>query len=332
MKIPTTRAVVITAPGKAEVRQFSTRPLQPHELRVANTFSGVSLGTEYQVVSGQFHDCPLPCLLGYQGVGRISEVGPEVNGYKIGDRVCAGSSNYHPDGFGVGCGNAHQSHPIVSDKGDWAQSELAHIPPGVTDDEAAYAWLVSVSLQGVERAKVGGGDVVAVVGLGLVGQFAAQAARARGARVYACDLVAERAAQAQQHSADVAVAGDTAALEKRLRADYPNGATVVIECTGNTKALDAALELAVPEGRVVLQGHYPGNVTFRFLASHMKRLTLLCPCAWTDLRVALALIGERKIIVRPFLRDICAPEQAPELYARLYRRDPELLAALIRWS
>ena len=64
----------------------------------------------------------------------------------------------------------------------------------------------------------------------------------------------------------------------------------------------------------------------------MKRLTLFCPCAWTDLRVALALMRDRKIILRPFLRDICALDQAPELYARLHRRDPTLLAALIRWS
>src|SRR5437899_2257102 len=99
MNAPTTKAVVITAPGKAEVREFPTRPLQAHEVRVANTFSGVSCGTEYLVVSGQLHDTKFPSLLGYQGVGRIVEIGPEVTGYKVGDRVCSGGSNFQPDGY-----------------------------------------------------------------------------------------------------------------------------------------------------------------------------------------------------------------------------------------
>jgi D-arabinose 1-dehydrogenase-like Zn-dependent alcohol dehydrogenase len=71
----TTRAVVITVPGRAGLREFSTRPLQPHELRVANTFSAVSVGTEYLVVSGQIHDSVMPRLLGYQAVGRVIEIG-----------------------------------------------------------------------------------------------------------------------------------------------------------------------------------------------------------------------------------------------------------------
>jgi 2-desacetyl-2-hydroxyethyl bacteriochlorophyllide A dehydrogenase len=332
MPTPTTTAVIITAPGQSELRDFPTRGLQPNEVRVANTVSAVSFGTERAVTTGRLHGTTLPCLLGYQAVGRIVEVGSKVVAYRIGDRVCAGSSSFQPEGYGQGAGNAHQSHPIVPDKGDWAQRELVRIPEAVSDEEASYAWLMSVSLQGVERAHVQMKDVVAVVGLGLVGQFAAQAARAAGATVYACDLSADRVEKARRLSADVAIVGDVAALNAAVRADHPAGASVVIECTGNTQVLDAALDLAAREGRVVLQGHYHGDVKFRFIAAHPQRLTLFCPCAWMDLRPVLELVRRRKLAVKPWLGDVFTPDQAPELYRRVHRGDPELFAALIRWS
>jgi 3-hydroxyethyl bacteriochlorophyllide a dehydrogenase len=332
MNYPTFKAVVIPEKGRAEIRELPSRELKPHEVRVANTVTAASVGTEYLVVSGQLHGCKYPCLIGYQGVGRIVELGAEVTGYKIGDRVCSGQSDYFPDGYSSGCGNAHVSHIIVSDKGDFEQAELVRVPDGVSDEEAAYAWLGAVSMQGVRRANVTSNDVVAVVGLGVVGQFAAQICRARGAKVYACDLISERAALAAKLSADVVVTGDTAALDKRLRADHKGGANVVIECTGNTKVVDAAMELAAMEGRFVFQGHYPGMVSYRFIPPHWRRLTLFCPCAWGPLPPILDLMRQKKMTVRPMIEGIYTPEQASELYARIYQRDPRIAAAAIRWS
>ncbi len=250
----------------------------------------------------------------------------------MGDRVCSGCSNFQPTDFGYGAGNAHQSHPIVADKGDWAQSALVRIPDGVGDEEAAYAWLASVSQQGVTMAKVQPDDIVTVVGLGMVGQFAAQLCRAGGAKVYACDLAADRVRLAGLHSADVAVCGDTAALNERLRRDHANGATVVFECTGNTKVLDAALDLAAPYARFVMQGHYPGMVSFRFLVAHVKRLSLFCPCAWSDLRPIMKLMADGKLTVRPWLGMVATPAEISVIYERVFQRDSGLMAALIKWS
>jgi len=331
MQTPELNAVVIIEKGKAEVRKFPSRELCTHEVRVANTLTAVSFGTEHLVLSGQLHGCTFPCLLGYQGVGRIVELGPDVKGYAVGDRVCSGLSNYQPEGYAMGSGNGHMSHPIVSDKGDFGQSELVRIPPGVSDEEAAYAWLGSVGMLGVLMANVQEGEIVVVVGLGIVGQFVAQICRARKAKVYACDLSPDRIKLAREYSADV-VAGDVAALNERLRADHPEGANVVIECTGNTKALDSSLDLAALDGRVVLQGHYPGQVSFRFIACHTKRLRLFCPCGWGDLQPVLRLMREKKMVIRPWIQKIFKLSEVPELYARLYRRDPELTSALIRWS
>jgi len=331
MSHPETRAVVIEESG-AHLETFPTRALESGEVRVANSHTAVSVGTEFLVVSGQMHGCRFPALLGYMGVGEVVEVAPDVSSYRVGERVCSGLSDFQPAGYGQGAGNGHQSHPICSVKGDFAQEELARVPDGVSDGEAAYAWMGAVSAQGVDRAKVSDGDVIAVVGLGIVGQLAAQICRARGAKVFACDVNAHRAEMAGRYSADVVVAGDCALLNQRLREEFPGGASVVIECSGNTRVLDSALELAANEGRVVMQGHYPGEVRFRFIEAHSRRLTMVFPCAWGDLRPILRLMSEKKLTVSPFISGTFAPEEAGDLYARIGARDPHLGAALIRWK
>lgn len=333
MSTPTTTAVLIDEDGRASLKTFDSRPLGDHELRVENAYTAVSVGTEYLITDQKLIGCTYPCLLGYQGAGRVIEIGSAVEGYAVGDRVCSGHSSYQPAGFGQGAGNAHQSHPIVPEVGDWAQTRLAKVPEGVSDAAAAYAWMVSVSMQGIEMARPALGEVVAVVGLGLVGQFAAQLARASGANVYACDIDAHRAQLADEHAADVVVAGDTAALNDRLRADHPGGADVVIECSGNTKVLDAAIDLAGQRARFVIQGHYHGQVSFRYLAAHTSRLTMVCPCGWGDLSKVLPLLADGRVVVEPYRADpVAATEEGVGgLYRRIKDRDPQVMAALIDW-
>jgi len=128
------------------------------------------------------------------------------------------------------------------------------------------------------------------------------------------------------------VSGDTTQLDGRLRTDHRDGATVVIECTGNTKVLDAALELTAPNARFVMQGHYPGLVSFRFIASHSKRLTMLCPCAWGDLRPVLRAMADGEVKASPWIGIVASREEVPALYQRVHARDPAVMAALIRWG
>ena len=322
----TSTAVVLTDKGCAELQIFDTRALQDNEIRIANTVTGLSAGTEYLVCSGRMDDCKFPCTLGYQGVGRVVETGPRVTNCAVGDRTLSGINEFQPSHLVDGKGNAHQSH-IIMDAG-----RLQEIADTVSDEHASYTWLVSIAAQGVERGGVSSNDVVAIVGLGLIGQFACQIACAAGAKVYACDLIESRANLAAKRGVQAALTGDATALDGRLRRDHSDGANVVIECTGNNGALDGALNLAAPNGRFVMQGYYPGQVQFRFIVPHEKRLTMHFPCAWGDLGAALNMIATGTVQVAPYLSGEYKPNESAQLYQRLYERDPTLQAAVIRWS
>src|SRR5262249_44003512 len=115
-------------------------------------------------------DASLP--LGYSCAGRVVELGENVQSFSVGDRVaCAGA----------GFANHAEMNSVPAPL-------CVHIPEGVADESAAFVTLGAIALQGVRTAQAQLGETVVVLGLGLIGQLAAQILRAAGCQVLAIDL------------------------------------------------------------------------------------------------------------------------------------------------
>jgi len=127
-----------------------------------------------------------PQVPGYSSAGTVIAVGEGVTDLKPGDRVaCAGA------GIAV-----HAEVACVP------RLLAARIEGDVTFDEAAFATLGAVALHGLRTAEVKLGDMVGVIGLGLLGQLTVQLLRAAGCRVIGMDIDAARADLARQSGAD----------------------------------------------------------------------------------------------------------------------------------
>jgi 2-desacetyl-2-hydroxyethyl bacteriochlorophyllide A dehydrogenase len=126
------------------------------------------------------------------------------------------------------------------------------------------------------------GERVVVIGLGMIGQMSAQAARRVGARVIATDIIPLRVELAANHSADRVVDSSTEGLEDVVREESSHGADVVIDTTGNSSIFDRCLGLIRHEGRIAMQGYYPDPISIDFHITHMQRPTVTFPCGWDD--------------------------------------------------
>jgi len=128
-----------------------------------------------------------PSALGYSSAGPVVAVGEGVSDINVGDRVaCAGAG-----------------HAVHAEFACIPRLLLARIPSETVNfDEAAFTTLGAVALHGVRNADAQLGDVVAVIGLGLLGQLTIQILRAAGCRVLGMDISSERAALALRHGAD----------------------------------------------------------------------------------------------------------------------------------
>ena len=128
---------------------------------------------------------------GYSSAGTVVAIGEGVLDLRPGDRVaCAGA------GFAVHAEVACVPRLLV------ARIPMGETSDEVSFDEAAFATLGAVALHGIRTAEAKLGDVVAVIGLGLLGQLTVQLLKTAGCRVVGMDIDSARAELARQMGAD----------------------------------------------------------------------------------------------------------------------------------
>lgn len=203
-------------------------------------------------------DEPLP--LGYSAAGEVMAVGAGLEGlYRVGQRVAM-----------AGAGLANHAELNVAPR-----NLVAPVPDDVTDSEACYGTLGAIALAGVRTLAPQLGDVVAVLGTGLVGQMAVQLLSLAGARVIAIDVNPQRLELARRMGAELAwragepgLAEAIAAISGGLGCD----GILVAAATDSSEPLETAAEIARDRARVVLVGKT--GTEFPYAAFMKKELSL----------------------------------------------------------
>lgn len=186
--------------------------------------------------------------LGHEYTGVITETGPEVKDFAVGDRVAA-------------CMNGGFARYVVKREDDW----VFHLPDSVSYEEGALLEpLAAAGNSVIDRARVRPMDRVLITGPGLLGQFALQAAKLAGARVMVSGTGtdAERLRIAAEHGADATVDLGVQDLHEEVkRFTEGEGLNTVIECSGSQQALSSGLALLRYDGQLIQVGIPSGALT-----------------------------------------------------------------------
>jgi len=183
-------------------------------------------------------DVPQP--LGYASAGIVEAVGEGVHSLVSGDRVaCAGA------------GYANHAELIVV-----PENLTAHVPDGLGLEKAAFATLGAIAMQGLRVGAPSLGEVVAVIGLGLIGQLTVQLLLANGCRVYGLDLDPKRIAQAMALGMDWSAApgDDHAPVLASATGGHGVDLAIVTAASNSSAPIQLAAELCRHKGRVVAVG------------------------------------------------------------------------------
>ena len=178
-----------------------------------------------------------PLALGYCNVGEVSEIGPGVTDFTLGDRVA--SNGKHAEIVRV---------PV---------NLCAHIPDNVSDDEAAFTVIGAIALQGVRLIQPTLGEVVVVTGLGLIGLMAVQLLLASGCRVLGLDFDKEKLALARKFGAeivDLSTGEDPLMAAQSLTRGYGVDAVLITASTKSNEPMHQAALMCRKRGRIVLVG------------------------------------------------------------------------------
>ncbi len=297
------------------IEQRDIPPIHVDELLVKILASGIC-GSD---VLEWYRVPKAPRVLGHEIAGEIAEVGPQVEGWKKGDRVFVShhvpcnmcrycladhhavcdllkSTNFDPGGF---C--EYVRVPAINVK-----NGLYALPDSMTYDEAVFIEPLACVYRGQHNAGWKPGRRVVVVGSGITGLLHIQLARMTGAsRIIAVDIDAGRLDAALQFGADaVLLAGSD--LPDRLR-EVNDGrlAELLIVCTGAMQALSQAFQL-VDRGAALLffaPADPEARVEMPFNHVWWQELTITSSYAGSprDIRAAMELIASGRINVKDMI-------------------------------
>ena len=189
-------------------------------------------------------DKPVP--LGYSCAGSVIEVGAGVSEFKVGDRVAC-----------AGVGYANHAEVVSVPK-----NLAVKIPEGVDFESASFTTVGAIALQGIRLAEVTLGEVVAVIGLGLLGQLTVQMLKAAGCIVAGLDIQPQRAELALRLGADAVATTPEELAGICLRQSSGHGADAVLIAadTKSDQPVELAGQIARDKGIVVAVGAVGMNI------------------------------------------------------------------------
>lgn len=148
---------------------------------------------------------------------------------------------------------------------------------GLSFDELALVEPLAIGAHGVRRAGVKPGEYVLVIGAGPIGLGTMEFARIAGAHVIALDVNAARLKFCRDkiQVAHTVNALDPQVAEQLKKITYGDMPTVVIDATGNLKAINTAFNYMAHGARYVLIGLQKGDISFSHPEFHKREATLM---------------------------------------------------------
>lgn len=246
------KSIVFTGCDQVEVQVLEENPehLQAREILVKTAYSLVSAGTELTCLAGGESWFTFPSTPGYTSVGEVLEVGDRVRALSPGDMVYTWGG--------------HKQYNCI----DLAKrgSICLPVPAGIDLPLVPFTRMITIALTALRVSEIELGDYVALIGLGLVGNFAAQLARLQGGSVIALDHNPGRVALAAECGIKNAIVMENASAAAQVaEITDQRGVSTLIEASGKPGAILDGLPLVGRYGEVILvgivRGEYQANLT-----------------------------------------------------------------------
>jgi len=254
------KAAIFDAPQTMHVGDWATPRPGPHDVLVAVKATGICAGDIY-IYQGKNPYATYPIIGGHEICGTIAEVGQNIRGLRVGQTVVIepflGCGQCYPCRVGKSNCCANLRILGVHQAGGYADLVVAPatnihpVPDGLSPVFASFAEPVAIGVQACRRGQVKADEYVLILGAGPIGLALLEVARARGAHPVVADINEARLEFARKLGADVLQA-DEHLLARVLDQTNGEGAPVVIEATGNPKAMELTSELVAAGGRIVI--------------------------------------------------------------------------------
>jgi L-iditol 2-dehydrogenase len=311
----TSAAVVNYAPqkGSVEIREIEKPAIGEDDVLLEVGNAGVCGSDLHQWNANQSWQVNYPVVLGHEFAGTIAETGSRVTQWKAGDRVVSetaavidinspmskiGLYNLEPTrkGFGYGVNGAMTKYVKVPARC------LHHIPDHLSFEQACLTEPCCVAFNAVvENIRLKPGDRVIVLGPGTIGILCAALAKLCGAEVAMLGMERHRyrLSIAQKYGCEIII-GDG---NEWARQRDGLGVDVVIDAAGSSAALQTAMQLVRPNGKISKVGWGPEPLGFSLDPLVQKNITLQGSFShnWPIWERVIAMLSSGQLDVRPII-------------------------------
>ncbi len=338
--------VVITGKNEVSLQALSLDEtnLATNELLIETERSFISAGTELANYTAtdpnvfrQGSWCAYPWKSGYANVGIVREAGADYRSL-IGKRVFTNGNGAH------GSFIRHATDPRYQ--------LVAPVPEAVPLDEAAAVRMAVVAMAGLDASTPRYVRRVVIIGLGMVGNLAAQLFRLTGAQVIGVDPSEHRRRLAQECGIPHAIGGTEGEIDEQIR-KITDGrmAEVVVDAVGHSAISLQAVRLCADGGEVIVLGtprtEVNGNLTDVFAASHNRWITVKGCLEWNlptesplpflysqrmKLDALFGWIADGRLRLAPLITHILPPSKINQAYEGLLRKKDEYVGVVLKWK
>jgi L-iditol 2-dehydrogenase len=311
------KAMVIQAPMQFGVEDVEEPVPGKGDLLLTVEACGLC-GSDLRTLRSGHRNVTFPWTLGHEICGTVEELGPGYEGrWKRGQRLAVGPLAYDPNDQFCVEGRYELSENIreigQAWKGGLAErvvvpqaairlGNILSVPEGLQSIYAAIVEPASSVIHAQERARVGLGDTVLILGAGPIGCLHTAVARARGAqRILISDILQERLTLAEAFQPDLTIDSATEnLLDAVSRATGGQMPDVIVTAAPAPEAQVAAVELARKGGRIVFFGGLPHGRSTPGIDTnqiHYKNLDVIGSSVFAPrhFRMSLQMIESRRI-------------------------------------
>lgn len=322
------KSVYWPSAGVAEYHEEEISEPTGKTVLIATQYSLISQSSENSwFVNDKAHvvlGTTFPFIPGYSSAGVVEAVGEDVTKFKPGDRV-----------IGAPVYGAHSNYTYVE------EDAVYPVPDDVQLDDAVFYNLGMTALFTLDKADLRLGQSVAIIGAGVVGQIAIQAAKANGLHpIVAFDIQEQRRQAARKAGADIVLnPNDSTAIEALI--DKLNGGVdAALDVSGSNPGMNLAIHLARPLGKVVFCTANNDPQTLNYGEFFIKNLTILGDFVNTEMdrqrkaiKNFLWLLSTKKIIAPAHSDTIYDPtdENIKMLYGKVLKHDNTINNPIFKW-
>ena len=316
------KAIVLEQPGKLRLRDVAAPAAVGRDEALVRVRRVGICGTDLHAYGGNQNFFSYPRIMGHELAVEVAAIGEtdQALEYSVGDVCCV--VPYLNCGTCIACrrgkSNCCTQMQVLGVHIDGGMREQFTLPvdkllraEGVPLEQLALVEMLCIGAHAAKRARISPGEKALVIGAGPIGLATAQFVKLAGAEVTVMEVNRARldfCADVLGISKLVDARQDPLAQVSELNdGELP---TLVFDCTGNVRSMEAAFEYVAHGGSLVLVGHIKGDLRFSDPHFHSHELTLLASRNATpdDFRWVIESLRAGEINLAPWITHRATPE------------------------